>query len=406
LPALSLFSDAASHTGVNFNASAGTFFQDVNSYGDTNFQTLSLFTAGMSIGQVRPKYNWSVGYTGGVDTTTGFAADTYTTLNQSASGNFRWDLARHWQLKAKDSFFYSDNPFTPYFTYLGNPTPNQPNPVVYFPQAVVEQNQGHIDLTRELTSRDVISFSGGESFQRYERVQNYNSFYNSFSYSASAFYQHAFNARLAVGGGYQFAAIDFAHGLSRAGVSTFEGFASYAFSQRLQVSGWLGPQSTHTKDLIVLGCLPPFGCLIEEKHLHNFNLAEGGSLKLKLRTADSFGLDFSHGVSDGGALLGVSNIYSATAAYNRVLGHGWILGAGALYGNTKSVGFARADQYLRSITGTVGFTRKLFNSDAWLLNAYYAFIHQSQNYTGTPLVVGTNGFGFTVRYNWNFGLGR
>ncbi len=140
---------------------------------------------------------------------------------------------------------------------------------------MIEQNQGSIDLSYRLTAHDSISFSGSESLQKY--IRGASGLWNSYTYSGGVFYQHLFNPNLAAGFGYNYSALDFGHGQSRAGVQMFEAFAMYKFSPAFSVSGWVGPQLTNTKDLIPIFC-SPYGCLIEEMHNSQWNVAEGATV--------------------------------------------------------------------------------------------------------------------------------
>ncbi len=404
LPALDLFSDAISHTGISLSTFVGSGAQYVSTEGIPGYwDGLSNFGAGITVAQSRPTYGWVVGYNGGTTLTSGVSNYNETYLNQSASANLVWDFAKRWQLRVTDSYGYSADPFQPFLTFLGQPTPNNPNPVLYYPQSVVEGNTARLDLTYELGPHDIVNFGFGENFQRYLEGA-VSSLYNSVSYSESAFYQHEFSKRLSLGGGYSFAALDFGHGESRAGVNTFQGFISYEFSSRLQASLWLGPELTGTKDIVPLFC-EPGGCFVETQHASSWSVAEGGTLRWRISPVDQLSVNVSRGVSNAGGILGAADIYQVIALYGRPISRVWNFGVAANYSSSTSVSPLRAAEYLRSTTGTVGVSRRLFN-DAWNLNAYYAFIHQKQNYVLLPVTTATSGFGVTVRYTWNHGLGR
>ncbi|HUI83748.1 MAG TPA: hypothetical protein VL240_05965 [Candidatus Binatia bacterium] len=404
LPPLNLFREVTSHTGVTFNTTVGDLVQ-YNSGGSgysRYWSNLSSASAGVNIFQSRSDLVWNLTYTGGLSQSTA-ASYNYSNLNQFAAARIVWRFAKRWQLRIKDSFLYSDDPFQPFLTYLGNPAPNNPNPAIYLPQNVLEQNQGDVDLTYLLGKHDTLNFIGGESFQHYLRGAP-SSLWNSTTYTGGAFYQHNFSARLAAGGGYTFTALDFGHGASRAGVQMLEGFAAYSFSPRTTLSGWVGPELTNTKDAVPIFCLGN-GCLYEILHNHFVNLAEGATFRWQASSSNSFGLDFSHQVTNGGGVLGAVNYYQVAATYSRPLTRAWSLGAGYVYSSSLSVSGFRADQYLYGSQGTVGVSRRVFN-DAWTLNAYYAFIHQSQNYFGLPATLTTSGLGFTLRYVWDHPFGR
>ncbi|HZP25092.1 MAG TPA: hypothetical protein VFB04_16740 [Terriglobales bacterium] len=405
LPALELFSDTISHTGISLNTTAGIIGQHVAVSGFPGYwQSLSSFGAGISLVQNRPTFGLVMDYNGGLNLTGGSSVYSYTELSQTASAQINWNFAKRWQMRLKESYFYSDDPFTPFFTFLGQPTPNNPNPVTYYPQAIIEQNKATLDLTYRLTPHDALNFSGGESFNRFVRGGT-SPLYNSVNYTGGVFYQHEFSERLAAGGGYQFAALDFGHGESRAGVQTFEGFITYVFNPRLQASLWLGPELTATKDIVPVFC-DQFGCFVETQHQRSWSVAQGGTLDWRITDRDHFSAQVSRGVSSAGGLLGAAQIYQATAAYGRPLTHAWNLGVALNYSNSTSVvQLLQTTSYLKLLTGTFGVSRRLFN-DAWNINAYYAFIHQKQNYSSLPATIGTSGLGLTIRYVWAHGIGR
>jgi len=415
LPPLNLFNDAVSHTGYSFNFSAGTMAQYVSAGNGLSsyWDNYSLFSGGISIVQARPKLLWSAGYTAGVNTTVGTTNyGNYSNVNQLATAQIIWQLASRWQFRLKDTYFYSDDPFQPFYTYIGQPLPNYPNPIIYFPQTVVEQNQATADLTYLLGAHDSVDFTGGESFQRFlrgvseENLPGFSGLWDSVTYSGGGFYQHLFSSKLAAGEGYVFTALDFGHGQSRAGVQTFQTFASYKFSPRLQVSGWVGPELTGTKDLVPVFCLPS-GCLVEIQRNSYFNVAEGGSVSWIASSKNAMGLQYVNSITNGGGVFGAVKFYQVTATYGRPLTRKWRLGAGFVYANSSSISNYNGSQYLYSSQGTVSLGRQL--NEALTLNTYYSFIHQTQNYyglLGVPVTLTTSGVGFTIRYTWNHALGR
>ncbi len=411
---MNLFGDIVKHTGMSFNSAVGVVGQRwTGGYaGPTaRWPVFYTATAGVSVMQARSTLMWSLGYNGGVDTMTGYGSSSYSILNQNASANIIWSFAPRWQLRVKDNYSYSDDPFQPFFSYLGNPTPNNPNPVIYFPQAVVETNRGEVDLTYVLGPHDTLNFSGGESFQHFLRgyggspIPNEPSLWNSTTYSGGGFYQHNISARLNVGGGYTFQAMDFGHGQSRAGVNMLQAFASYKITTALSISGWAGPEFTNSKDLIPIYCFPS-GCLIQTQHNSYLDAAEGGSITWQVSPNNAFGAQVSHSVTNGGGLFGVIKAYQASATYSRVLARKWTLVLGFLYMDDVSL-LPQLESFLRSDQGTIGLTHTI--NDSWSLRTYYAYMHQSSNYysfNGLPINGDISGLGLTLQYVWNHSLGR
>lgn len=415
LPALNLFSDAVTHTGYSFNFSAGAVAQYLSGYAGqpSYWDSLYLATGGITIVQVRHSVLWSLGYNTGISDTVGTVYSNYSYLNQSANAHIVWQFAKRWQFRLKENYFYSDDPFQPFFEYLGQPEPNYPNPVYYFPQTVVEQNQATGDITYMLGAHDTLNFYGGESFQHFLRgfqtqsdLPNLGSLWNSTTYAGGVFYQHQFSRSFSAGEGYVFTAMDFGHGQSRAGVQMFQTYANYRVSKRLMLSGWVGPELTGTKDLIPLICFPS-GCLIQQIHQDYTNVAEGATIAYYGPHQNNFGLQASNSITNGGGLFGAVKYYQFTGTYSRPVNRVWSMALGLLYAHSDSISSVNGDQFLHSQQATISFSRKL--NYAWNLNAYYAYIHQTQNYYGQfglPTSVDTSGLGVTVQYTWNHSLGR
>jgi hypothetical protein len=140
-------------------------------------------------------------------------------------------------------------------------------------------------------------------------------------------------------------------------------------------------------------------------HTAQFSVAEGGTLKWRKSSYDSFGVNFSHNVSNGGLNVGVASVYQLSATYNRRLNRVWTMGASLWGAKNNSINAFRGDLYLNNVAGTLGVSRRLFN-DAWAFRGYYLYVRQKQNYIGLPSTTSDNGLGFEVRYAWHFGLGR
>lgn len=403
LPPLSSITDVTHNTGLTLGLGTGSLSDYVwGGHGDNYWQNIGMWSASVGFVQLRPTSIVAFNYSGGVNLSSLSigAYSNYTTLNQSGLVKITWAFAKRWQMRLKDNYIYTDNPFEPFLTYVSDPQPNDPNPTSYFPQAVIEQNTGSLDLSYRLTAHDSITFAGTESLQHY--IRGVEGLWNSYTWGGGAYYQHMFSSRFSAGGGYNFSALDFGHGESRAGVQMFEGFITYRFNPAFSVSGWLGPELTNTKDLVPIFCTQ-YGCLIEEQHNQQFDLAEGGTVSYS-KSGNSVRMNFSHRVTDGGGILGAVNLYQATLAYSRPINRVWGFAAAIGYYNSVSISYLQAHQYWDATQGTINFSRKF--GEAWNAAVYLLFINQSQNFYGTPGTTSTAGLGLTVRYLWGRSLGR
>lgn len=404
LPPITAITDVTHNTGVVLSLNTGSLSNYVwgGSGQPSYWQNIGMWSGGIGFSQIRPTSLIQLGYTGGVSLSSLSVGpySNYTTLNQSGNARILWNFAKRWQMRIKDTYLYTDNPFAPFLTYASDPTPNQPNPTVYFPQAVIEQNVGSVDVSYRLTAHDSITVNGSESLQNY--LRGTTGLWNSYTWSGGAFFQHMFNPQFSAGFGYNFSALDFGHGQSRAGVQMFEGFITYKFNHGLSVSGWVGPEYTTTKDLIPIFCTP-YGCLIEEKHDSQWDVAEGGTVAYS-HNGNSIRVQTSHRVTDGGGILGAVNLYQATLAYSRPISRVWGFAAAIMYDNSVSVSPFRSNQYWDATQGMINFSRKF--GESWNGAVYLLFINQSQNFYGTPGTSSTAGLGLTLRYVWGHELGR
>jgi hypothetical protein len=403
LPALSTLNEVTANTGVTATVATG-ISADSNASGapTTNWLGLASIYGTFGITQVRPHINWSLNYGGGTLQALG-GQNYYNSVSQAGTAGVLWQLARRWQLVLHDSYIYTSDPFQPYLTINYLPTFNDPNPTIYIPQATSQMNTGTADLTYQLSAHDTIDVSGFENFLRYQASTL--SLQNTFMWAGSAFYEHEISARLAVGGGYEFSALDFGHGESRAGVSTFEGFVSYKINPGMSFAAWVGPELTNTKDIVPEFCFPGYGCIYQVVHSSFFNVAEGANFTWS-RSHSAFHAKFSHRVTNGGGLLGAVRLYMFSADYRQMLSSRWSLLGGVLYGKNNSISFIQGNEYLNSITAQIGFSRML--NPSWTANAFYAVIDQKQNnipgYTNPQWL--DNRIALSLQYSWGHSLGR
>ncbi len=405
LPPLSMINDVTKNTGLALTMNVGTLNNYVfgaKGQGGDYWENMLMTTGGVAFSQVRDTSLVQLGYTGGVSLTslTFGPSNYFTTLNQTGNARILWNFLPRWQLRIKENYIYSDDPFAPFQEYVGNPTPNQPTPTLFFPNAVIEQNTATADISYRLSAHDSLDFQGAESLQRY--IRGAGGLWNSYTWSGGGFYQHNFSHSFAAGGGYNFSALDFGHGESRSGVQMFEGFVTYRFNPSFSVSGWVGPELTNNKFLYTITCIPPFGCLVQTIHTTQWDVAEGGTVSYT-RNSNAIRMQFSHSVTDGGGVLGAVSLYTATLAYTRPLNRFWSFSSAAMYDNSKSIS-PLSHQYWNAAEGMLNLTRKI--GDAWNASAYLLLIHQTQNFYGTPGTSSAAGLGLTVRYIWGHALTR
>jgi len=401
-PPLALLSEVTANSYLNlglglttaWDSNAGTFAY--RPYSAAWF----IVSPSLEVRQTRPTLTWYVGAAGGFTTATN--AGYYNTANPTARAGLLYQINAHWQLNVRDSYLYSYDPFQRYLTYSSAPTFNQPNPTIYVPLTTTESNYGNIDLTYQINGRDSITWSGAESFQRY--LHSAYSAYDLYSYAGGSYYQHRISARLAVGGGYTFTALDFGHGTSRSGISLVQIFASYQLGPHMYVSGWAGPEYTATKNLVPILCLPS-GCFIELFHNTAWDDAFGGSFGWQGQR-NAINLTFYKAVSDGGILLGVVRLYQFNGNFLRQLSPRWSFNGSLQYGNNTGYSTAFNARHLNSFIANAGLVRQVTpRVTASLL--YFRYYETQKNLIGAfaPKWI-DNRIQFTLQYGWGHSLGR
>jgi len=406
---LNFLGEAVSHSNLNLGMTVlAAYDSNIASFGTQRLSQNSYQIAPhIAISQYRPKLAMTLAYDGGLGIYQQLSnANTY---SQTGTADILYQFSSRWQGHINDAYSYSADPFSSYFTVVGQPTPNQPNPNVFIPFATTQQNFAQADASYQLSRYDTITFTGTESFRRYANYTNVYSFqgslFNLISYSGGANYSHRVSAQLSFGGGYNFTSLDFSHGQQRSGIEALQGFINYQYSKSLSISGWAGPEYITAKT--GLAYLGQYFILYQNDWVPAFGLNIGWQ---GLRQA--FFAGASRQVSDGGGLLATTTVYNANAAYRRKLSARWDGVLSFQYSNNASFAASQLNRQLfpnRTYTimqGTLQLGRQLtpqLSADLW-----YAYIRETQKniYVGANPNYFENRVWISLQYSWNHPLGR
>jgi hypothetical protein len=386
--------------GASMGYDTNAAFFSVPSYS----QTQGIFTASLQLTQTRRKVAWDVSASGGL--TTSNIPGYRTTSTPFVSGNVLYQISQRWQFRGSETYLFSTDPFQQYTVYNGTPSFNQPNPTAYYPLATTQSNSAYADLTYQVSAHDSITFTGTESFTNISGLSSTStpSLYNWYSWGGVVQYQHLFSPRLVAGGSYGFNAVDYGHGQSRSGIQPIQGFVTYKLASHMSVSGWVGPEHTATKNLVPIFC-NLHGCYILEVHNSSWSDAFGGNFGWSGQRNSAM-VSFSKGISDGGILFGIVQLYQARASYARQLTARWSMNVSALYGNNNGYATRLHAQHLRSLTGYASLARQV--TPALSASFSYAYFDENQEhlYGATVPKWTDNRFQFALQYSWGHSLGR
>ena len=411
-PSLDFLNGSIENSSVTLGLHGG-FAVDSNGYPNTNgSQTRWLTNVGASIKlqQYLPKFSWNLGYTGGLQIYNQLSGPSNSSTNrysQTATAGFIWQLSRHWQLLANNSFVESADPFDSFVTIPGTPTANNPNAVAYLPLTQFLQNMGIVTLTNQLTKRDTLSFTGTAQLRR---TSTYNTvttvpFYNLTSYGGRFNYSHQMSARLSLGGCYDYNSLDFGKGQQRSGIHTIQFTVDYLLQPNMTISGWIGPQYTSTKTEVFFPnpFPPPATIFLGESHDSFWSTAAGLNFGWRdKRNAVRAG--YSRSISDGGGITATSQVNTVDATYSRQLARKWTGLVGGRYLNSTST--TQQNRKFSNYFLNAGATYQITKS--FTATADYARIHQSQS-NAFVINSGTyndNRVGVTISYQWSHPLGR
>lgn len=407
---LDFLGEAVNHSNLNLAMTIqGAYDTNIATFSPTRLPQASyLFAPHIGFSQYRPKLALNIAYDGGLGVYQQLSNSN--TYSQTATADILYQISSRWQGHASDRYGYSADPFGSYFTIIGQPQPNNPNPNVYVPFATTQQNVGELDLSNQLTKYDTLTFTGNESFRRYSNYSNTFTFqgglFNLISYAAGANYSHRLSAQLSVGGGYNWTSLDFGHGEQRSGISAFQGFANYQLNRSWSISGFAGPQYITAKTIIFFG--NQYAILYQNDWVPAFGLNIGWQ-----GYRDSVTLGASRQVSDGGGLLATTNVYNANAAYRRKINARWDGILSFQYGFNASFAASNLNRQLfpnRSysiLQSALQLTRQI--TPAIQANLTYIYIRETQKNIYVQNAAPTfndSRMQVSIQYNWNHPLGR
>ena len=125
---LDFLGEAVGHSNLNLGLNVmGAYDTNIAAFSRSSQPMASyLISPTIGISQYRPKWSLTLNYNGGLGIYQQLPnSDSY---SQSGLADFLYQIAPRWQVHAHDNYSYTANPFGSYYTIIGQPTPNYPNP--------------------------------------------------------------------------------------------------------------------------------------------------------------------------------------------------------------------------------------------------------------------------------------
>jgi hypothetical protein len=404
-PSLDFLSESIENSSITLGISTGVSYYS-NAYATATTSSdwwLFHVTPSIHIQQYFPEFSWNAGYSGGYQTYAyqgGRVNQNNNLFSQVANAGFLWQMSPHWQLSANDSFQYSANPFDSFLTIPGTPTMNNPNPIVYTPLTQYTLNRGQMTLTDQLTKVDTLSFNGTANLRRTSTYNLVTSvpFYNLVSYGGRASYAHQLSPRLTLGAGYDFNSLDFGKGQQRSGIQTISATIDYLIRPNMTISGWIGPEYTMTKSVLVI---PIFGPIIRHDSLWSTSLGADFAWHT---TRNSARASYSRQISDGSGLIATSQVNNVSGDYRRMLTPKWdATVGGTLYHDVSTL---TPNRSFNNFYVNAGVSYKI--SKNFVAVGSYGYTRLTQS---NAFLIGSGGYSAnilsaSISYSWNHPLGR
>src|SRR5271165_2586165 len=120
-PPLALLDEVTQHNFINFGLGASVAWDsNANTFGYQGYsRTLYIVSPSLQLRQTRPTFTWYVGANGGLTESSG--PGYYNTSNPAATAGITYQINRHWQLNAFDTYLYTADPFQQYLVYNSTP---------------------------------------------------------------------------------------------------------------------------------------------------------------------------------------------------------------------------------------------------------------------------------------------
>jgi hypothetical protein len=257
-----------------------------------------------------------------------------------------------------------------------------------------------LTLTNKLTKVDTLSFTGTANLRRTSTYNVLTSvpFYNLVSYGGRASYAHQVSPRLTLGAGYDYNTLDFGRGQQRSGIQTITATIDYLIRPNMTISGWIGPEYTTTKDVVVL---PIIGPIITHSSL--WSTAVGANFGWR-NARNSVNAGFNRQVSDGGGLIATSQVNSFFGDYRRQITRKWdgILGGRYYHDVSTTVNTRSFNNFYISASGNYQISKSFYAT----VDYTHARVTQSNAFIIGSSSYDANIVGASISYSWNHPLGR
>jgi hypothetical protein len=296
--------------------------------GATSNTSVSIFP-NISIEESSSRMRWKLGYAGGLTINQSLPNENQDSQNLNFDSQYR--LSPHVNLRIAENFssitgFFDGGNGSEVITGTGGP-----NASLITPLATQRSSFTTVETNYHFALNDLIGASGSfydSHFSNPGEAQPTIPLANSQTASGSTFWLHRIVRGDWGGVSYRFDRITFNLGGGESLVHSFFAVNTLNLSNRLSLTGFVGPQYSDNQGLVPGASLP--------SQTTDWSLAGGveGGWKNQ-RTSLSGG--YSRNISDGGGVLGAVRLQNVHANFRRELAPGWAVAVNVVRGTNQSL---------------------------------------------------------------------
>jgi hypothetical protein len=361
---------------------AGAHFDDNAELGKVPRQWDLGYTLFPSIGfaETLPRLDWGVDYAPGVDISQNLLYRNQFT--QKLNGHVDWLISPHGLLTAQEYYLVSTNPFA----QLGgavSPGPGiSPNQGIFIPNLRRTTTLTNALYSYRFSEHSSVGIGGDFMLSKYDNTPRSGpttTLIQSQRASAKAYYNHQLSARNSVGLQYGIQVLRFPQHDARTTTHTILVFDQVNISPHSTFSIYGGPEYSDTSNQVELS----LGFIIITIPVQAQQWSGAGGI-IYSWTGDRLGLslDFSRGVSDGGALVGAVESNSGEARLSWRLSQRWSL-TSSIAGANDTLLATQANQSLLAYSVRAGVTQQITRDIS--LDWYYARVNETGGFGSYPI---------------------
>lgn len=316
----------------------------------------------------RKRWSISTAYTPGVSYS--FELPQFRTFSHSLTNSVNVLLARHWNLRVRNAFQRSSDPFDTFNgpqTISGFGVLDGTNPSYLGLPTLLTSNQSGLDLTYQPAAHTTVGVSGSYAQSMYDDLfASGTPSRDTHMVNARAFVDQKISPKQSVSLAYDYSVIT-ARLYGRTVSHSIMVFDNWQFNSQFGVSVFAGPEYTNVQ----------YGSLQSIVPLQTgWSWSAGGTLNWHGQRT-GINANAVRRISDGGGLGGAVEMTSFSAGLTRKIGRAWNADLNATYVLNGSNGVPLSYGNVNFLTAGGGVNRRL--GRGFSIDAHYTYVHEDRS---------------------------